>query len=61
VQAADGHVAIVTYWRSFKHERSHADKVFKHRFAALEGMCTESHELGYDMMWQGAAEAPKHA
>jgi hypothetical protein len=55
-------VAIVTYWRSFEeHERSHADEVFKDRFAALEAMCTETRELGYDMMWQGEPEAATHA
>jgi hypothetical protein len=59
---ADGHVAIVTYWRSFEeHERSHGDEVFKDRFAALEAMCTQSQELGYDMMWQGEPEAAKHS
>ena len=56
-QPADRHVAIVTYWRSFEeHERSHADPVFKQRFAALEAMCTESNELGYEMLWQGEPE-----
>lgn len=57
VQPADAHVAIVTYWRSFEeHERSHADQVFKDRFSALASMCTESHELGYEMLWQGGPE-----
>lgn len=57
VQPADAHVAIVTYWRSFEeHERSHADAVFRERFAALAQLCTESRELGYDMLWQGAPE-----
>ena len=57
VKPADEHVAIVTYWRSFEeHERSHADKVFQERFAALSQMCTESRELGYDMLWQGTPE-----
>ncbi len=61
-QPADGHVAIVTYWRSFEeHERSHADKTFKGRFAALEAMCTESNELGYEMMWQGEPEVVARA
>lgn len=61
-QRADGHVAIVTYWRSFEeHERSHADETFKKRFAALEAMCAESNELGYEMMWQGEPEEAKHA
>ena len=61
VQPADRHLAIVTYWRSFEeHERSHADPVFRERFAALETMCTESRELGYDMMWQGQPEEVAH-
>jgi len=57
VQAADAHVSIVTYWRSFEeHERSHADKVFKERFAALAALCSDSQELGYEMLWQGGPE-----
>lgn len=49
------HYAIVTYWRSFDdHEKSHADKVFSSKFAALAAMCSETRELGYDMLWQGA-------
>ena len=54
---AAAHLAIVTYWRSFEeHERSHADATFKDRFAALARYCTESKELGYDMLWQGEPE-----
>jgi hypothetical protein len=50
------HYAIVTYWRSFEdHEKSHADRVFTSKFAALAAMCSETKELGYDMLWQGAA------
>ena len=26
------------------------------KFAALAEMCTDSKELGYDMLWQGDAE-----
>jgi hypothetical protein len=56
LKAADDHIAIVTYWRSFEaHEKSHADEVFRARFAALAEMCSESKELGYDMLWQGTA------
>lgn len=55
--AADHDMVIATYWRSFdEHERSHADAVFKAKFAALAEMCVETHELGYEMMWQGAPE-----
>jgi hypothetical protein len=54
---AEKHIAIVTYWRSFEeHEKSHADKVFKDKFAALGKLCMDSKELGYDMLWQGEPE-----
>ena len=56
-RAADEHVAIVTYWRSYEeHERSHADEVFKAKFSALGELCTDSKEFGYDMLWQGVPE-----
>lgn len=52
---ADGHYAIVTYWRSFEdHEKSHADEVFNNKFAVLASMCSDTKELAYDMLWQGA-------
>ncbi|MDO8991112.1 MAG: hypothetical protein Q7U91_15925 [Sideroxyarcus sp.] len=54
---AEQHIAIVTYWRSFEaHEKSHADKAFKEKFAALGRLCTDTMELGYDMLWQGEPE-----
>ncbi len=54
---ADEHYAIVTYWRSFgEHERSHADRVFTNKFDALAAMCSETKELGYDMLWQGTPD-----
>ena len=56
-RSADQHIAIVTYWRSFEeHERSHADATFKDKFSALAVLCTDSKELGYEMLWQGAPE-----
>jgi hypothetical protein len=55
--ATDHDLVIATYWRSFnEHERSHADATFKAKFSALADLCTETHELGYEMMWQGAPE-----
>ena len=58
VRPADAHMAIVTYWRSFEeHERSHADRVFNEKFSALGTLCSESQELGYEMLWQGAPDA----
>ena len=59
-RAAEQHYVIVTYWRSFEeHERSHADKTFSSKFEALATMCSETRELGYEMLWQGAPEQPR--
>ena len=56
-KAADDHYVIVTYWRSFEeHERSHADSVFREKFAVLAAMCTDTQELGYELLWQGVPE-----
>lgn len=58
-KTADEHYAIVTYWDSFEHhETSHADGLFTRKFAALAAMCSETKELGYDMLWQGSAKTP---
>lgn len=55
--SADAHYVIVTYWRSFEdHEKSHADEVFNKTFAALASLCSDTKELGYDLLWQGAAK-----
>ena len=57
-KTADEHYVIVTYWHSFEaHEKSHADEVFTDKFSALAAMCSDTKELGYDMIWQGASEA----
>jgi hypothetical protein len=54
---ADEHYVIVTYWRSFEeHEKSHADSIFSSKFEAMAEMCSETKELGYDMLWQGAPQ-----
>lgn len=56
-KSTEDHLAIVTYWQSFEqHERSHADHVFKQKFDALAEYCTDTYELGYEMLWQGAPE-----
>jgi hypothetical protein len=55
-KTSDNHYVIVTYWRSFEeHERSHADELFTNKFSALASMCSDTKELGYDMLWQGEA------
>ncbi len=52
------HLAIVTYWKSFdQHETSHADSIFLEKFSALGKMCTETKELGYELLWQGMSGA----
>ena len=59
-RSAEEHYVIVTYWRSFEdHEKSHADAIFANKFEALAKMCSDSKELGYEMLWQGAAEEGK--
>lgn len=53
----EDHLAIVTYWKSFEqHERSHADKVFLEKFGQLADYCSETYEIGYEMLWQGVPE-----
>jgi hypothetical protein len=54
---SDDHIVIITYWQSFEqHEKSHADDIFKEKFDALAEYCSETYELGYNMLWQGTAE-----
>jgi hypothetical protein len=56
-QKTEDHIVIITYWQSFEqHEKSHADSVFKEKFAGLAEYCSETYELGYNMLWQGTAE-----
>ena len=37
-------------------EKSHADKTFKDKFDRLAEYCSETYELGYEMLWQGVPE-----
>ena len=51
------HMVIVTYWKSFDHhEMSHSDQAFKDKFSKLVEFCTETKELGYELLWQGKSE-----
>lgn len=55
---SDDHLLIVTYWKSFEqHEKSHADRIFREKFASLAELCDDTYELGYEMLWQGEPEA----
>lgn len=59
---SDHDLVIATYWRSFEeHERSHADALFRDKFGALAQFCSETRELGYELLWQGAPEEPHAA
>lgn len=54
---SEDHLVIATYWQSFEqHEKSHADHVFKEKFDAVAEFCSETHEIGYEMLWQGVPE-----
>jgi hypothetical protein len=54
---SDDHIVIITYWKSFEqHEKSHADHIFKEKFAGVAEYCSETYELGYNMLWQGTPE-----
>jgi len=53
----EDHIVIVTYWNSFEqHEKSHADRIFRERFDQLTEFCSETYEIGYEMLWQGMPE-----
>ena len=50
-------LVIMTFWKSFsQHEKSHADATFKAKFDTLLEFCDETHEIGYEMLWQGVPE-----
>ncbi len=52
----DKHYVIVTYWRSFEdHEQSHGNQLFRDTFANVAALCSDTKELGYDLLWQGEA------
>lgn len=54
---SDDHIVIMTYWKSFEqHEKSHADQAFREKFAELVEYCSDTYELGYNMLWQGTPE-----
>ena len=56
-QKSEDHIVIITYWNSFgQHEKSHADHIFKEKFDSLAEYCSETYELGYNMLWQGTPD-----
>ncbi len=53
-ESTSDHIAIITYWKSFEqHEKSHTDKTFLEKFCTLKTLCTDTYELGYNLLWQG--------
>ena len=48
------HFALITYWKSFDaHEASHRAERFMKAFGGVLEYCSETKELGYEIMWQG--------
>ena len=48
------HFALITYWKSFEaHEESHRAEVFLKAVSGVMEFCSETKELGYEIMWQG--------
>ena len=48
------HFALITYWKSFDaHEASHRAERFMKAFGGVLEFCSETKELGYEIMWQG--------
>ena len=48
------HFALITYWKSFEaHEESHRAELFLKAFDGVLQFCSETKELGYEIMWQG--------
>lgn len=39
-----------------QHEKSHAEHVFKEKFDQVAEYRSETHEVGYKMLWQGVTE-----
>ena len=47
------HFALITYWKSFEaHEESHRAELFLEAFGGVMEFCSETKELGYEIMWQ---------
>lgn len=59
----DREALIVTFWRSFEeHERSHRSETFQPLFAEVLDLCENGNEeIGYSMLWSGAAYDPEQA
>jgi hypothetical protein len=53
----DREALIVTFWRSFaEHEQSHRSPTFQPLFRAVLELCENGNEeIGYSLLWQGAA------
>ena len=48
------HFALITYWKSFDaHEGSHRAERFMKAFGGVLEYCSDTKELGYEIMWQG--------
>jgi hypothetical protein len=59
----DREAMIITFWKSFEdHERSHRSETFQPLFRQVLELCENGNEeIGYDMLWSGAAYSPEEA
>ncbi|MGE5505974.1 MAG: ligand-binding protein SH3 [Actinomycetota bacterium] len=59
----DREALIVTFWRSFEeHEQSHRSPTFQPLFRQVLDLCENGNEeIGYSLLWQGAAYTPDQA
>jgi hypothetical protein len=54
---------IITFWRSFEeHEQSHRSETFQPLFRDVLELCENGNEeIGYEMLWSGAAYSAEEA
>ena len=52
--AEGNHFALITYWKPLEApEEAHRAELFLKAFGGVMEFCSETKELGYEIMWQG--------
>lgn len=59
----DKEALIITFWRTFaEHEESHRSETFQPLFQEVLELCENGNEeIGYQVLWSGAAYSPEEA
>ena len=59
----DKEALIITFWRTFaEHEESHKSETFQPLFQEVLELCENGNEeIGYQVLWSGAAYSPEEA